>query len=73
MDIAEAVKVIKQKNKDIIVVVDNTFMSSYFQVCNNFLTILNGNTHVCARYKDMFKKLGESWDVKLLIKSCVSL
>lgn len=43
VDIAEAVKVIKQKNKDIIVVVDNTFMSSYFQVCNNFLTILNGN------------------------------
>ena len=32
VDIAEAVKVVKQKNKDIIVVVDNTFMSSYFQV-----------------------------------------
>lgn len=33
VDIAKAVKVVKENNKDIFVVVDNTFMSSYFQVC----------------------------------------
>ncbi|XP_048761657.2 cystathionine gamma-lyase-like isoform X2 [Ostrea edulis] len=31
VDIAKAVKVVKENNKDIFVVVDNTFMSSYFQ------------------------------------------
>lgn len=71
VDIAEAVKVIKQKNKDIIVVVDNTFMSSYFQVCNNLLTLLYGN--MCKILKDMFNRLGEGWDDEMLIKSFESL
>lgn len=71
VDIAEAVKVIKQKNKDIIVVVDNTFMSSYFQVCNNFFTLLYG--HMCKILKDMFNRLGEGWDDEMLIKSFESL
>lgn len=55
VDIAEAVKVVKQKNKDIIVVVDNTFMSSYFQrpldfgadmVMHSLTKYMNGHSDV---------------------------
>lgn len=55
VNITEAVKVVKQKNKDIIVVVDNTFMSSYFQrpldfgadmVMHSLTKYMNGHSDV---------------------------
>ncbi|XP_050403876.1 cystathionine gamma-lyase [Patella vulgata] len=55
VDIAAVVKVVKAKNKDIIVVVDNTFMSSYFQrplslgadaVMHSLTKYMNGHSDV---------------------------
>lgn len=36
IDIQAVVQAVKQKNPEIIIVVDNTFLTSYFQVINTF-------------------------------------
>lgn len=71
VDIEAVSKVIKEFNKDIIIVVDNTFMSSYFQrpldlgadiVHHSLTKYMNGHTDVvqgCAvlRDEELYKRL----------------